>query len=497
MAGTNNPVAKGNPHVTWNYLNLASSPSFNKLLLNLVTPGIYKGLTLSVDAGLNPYVSSGVAFVNTNNSDWENQLGIRVELQAGYAVPGWSSATPYIVLRYFWVSTTQSYPDILCVTSPDATTDVILGKFTTITSTGSLPDLSERMDVRVFADGIHLHTALLSNPTGGTATNLSADQFIFNALTEIFDRLVDLSGVRNDAVLNRHVNWGVKATPTDDFIDNSVIPSTNTDKFSDSTTPGADGASVSLALASGDTASGVFTKLVSAIKKLAGVQNGSVTNRLMNWGKRSNNGDTTINNPERIDTGVIPSANTDAWGKTGSGAPEALENGEALKAAITKIVNAINGLAGVADGSVTSRLVDTSTVNGDLLKIKAATTGVAITSGTKIDAAIQALADAIVAETSARAAQTGDNLTLGKATTGPALASSVTLQAAIQKAFDLIAAETTARGLITWSTLSGAPTKVSAFTNDKNYLTAVPAALAPTTLTLPSTAAGARTIWIA
>src|SRR4030042_51429 len=58
---------------------------------------------------------------------------------------------------------------------------------------------------QVEADVVQLGTDVTNTPTGGTSTSLIAASFVRAALQEIFNRLKDLSGVSNLAVLNRHL----------------------------------------------------------------------------------------------------------------------------------------------------------------------------------------------------------------------------------------------------------------------------------------------------
>ena len=65
---------------------------------------------------------------------------------------------------------------------------------------------------QVDADIVPLGTTVNNNPTGGTTTTLLGSSFVRAALQEIFDRLKDLSGVGNDAVKNRHIDFGTGST---------------------------------------------------------------------------------------------------------------------------------------------------------------------------------------------------------------------------------------------------------------------------------------------
>ena len=79
----------------------------------------------------------------------------------------------------------------------------------------------------VDADILPLGTAVTNSPTGGTSSNLPNTSFARAALQELFDRLIDLSGVENDAIDFRHINWGSGAGQ----IDTDNIPSGTTNKY--------------------------------------------------------------------------------------------------------------------------------------------------------------------------------------------------------------------------------------------------------------------------
>jgi hypothetical protein len=69
----------------------------------------------------------------------------------------------------------------------------------------------------VDADVVPLGQVVASNPTGGTATSLPAASFIRAALVEIFARLKNLSGVQNDAVLERHIGFDLDDVPNSTY----------------------------------------------------------------------------------------------------------------------------------------------------------------------------------------------------------------------------------------------------------------------------------------
>jgi hypothetical protein len=324
--GVINNISKGNPSITHSYEEAAESGLFNKALLGILQLGIYQGCTLSVSAGLNPVLSPGVLFIQTNNGDWANTLGVRVEFQNSYEIAGWSVSTPYVVIRYFWAPETNAYPDILCVAAPSAN-DIIVGKITSISSPSVfILDSTQRMQVSYAADGIDLHTGLTSSPTGGTTTNLSGLTTIWNALNTIFSRLIDMSGVQNGAVDVRLLNTSSGHIDASTFLIDAA--------FAIATNP----------IVATDTIQQAIGKLAAGLNNASGITSGSIGASLLNLGVGAG----------KISSSVIPSSNTDAFGVTATPAAS-LANTDTISGAITKIVSALKNLSGVADGAVLQR----------------------------------------------------------------------------------------------------------------------------------------------
>lgn len=67
-------------------------------------------------------------------------------------------------------------------------------------------DITVVKDYKFACVNILLGTAVASSPAGGTATSLAATAYLSAIITEIFTRLIDLSGVQNSAVLMRHIS---------------------------------------------------------------------------------------------------------------------------------------------------------------------------------------------------------------------------------------------------------------------------------------------------
>lgn len=207
----------GNQILTFDYANEASSLSFNKLLFRLIPAGIYDGWELSLDGGggANDFIiAPGVGFVKTNNAEPQNQLGVRVETQESVTIASTiTEATPYVVARLEWNAIENNYLEFTCVTTPQEN-DIVLGMglFTGGFLDGGTPfDYTERSYVSKDADTLKLGQGLLSEPTGGTSTNLNGDTYTTAALQTVLNRLRDLSGAGNLAVKRRHVDFGTGA----------------------------------------------------------------------------------------------------------------------------------------------------------------------------------------------------------------------------------------------------------------------------------------------
>jgi len=96
---------------------------------------------------------------------------------------------------------------------------------------------------QIDADLIPLGTAIDSEPTGGTNTNLTTLGLVRVALTEVFARLIDLSGVNNDGVKKRHIDFGTGAEQVGitDLPDYDTEISDNTDVAANTTHKGSTG----------------------------------------------------------------------------------------------------------------------------------------------------------------------------------------------------------------------------------------------------------------
>lgn len=334
MAGSLNTTPKGSPSSSFSYLEDATSPKFNKLLLSLLPVGIYSGCTLSVSAGLNPVMSAGVIFLTTNNGDVTNTLGVRDEFSTAYEITGWSPSTPYVVVRHFWANQTNAYPDILCVATPDPIYDVIIGKFTSITSPSVyVLDSSQRMTVSRAADGLLLNSGLTSTPTGGTSTNLPGSATIWTALNILFQRLIDLSGVQNASVGLRHLNLG-----------NAGGQQVNAGSLLVGGTFTLQGTGIITT----DTIEVAIGKLAAAIFNLSGVAPATIGAALLNLGVGAG----------QVNSGILPSTNTDAFGTSSDGTITPLANTDTVAGALTKIVGGLKNLSGVADSTIKNRHIN-------------------------------------------------------------------------------------------------------------------------------------------
>ncbi|MHA1302131.1 MAG: hypothetical protein ACTSPI_00315 [Candidatus Heimdallarchaeaceae archaeon] len=130
----------------------------------------------------------------------------------------------------------------------------------------------------VDADVLPLGTAVTSSPTGGTSTNLANSSFVRAAIQEVFNRLKDLSGVQNGAVVNRHIgNNAVREQELDlgvnaGDVDADVLPLGTAVTSSPTGGTSTNLANTSFVRAALQT---IFNRLIN----LSGVQNNAVLDR--------------------------------------------------------------------------------------------------------------------------------------------------------------------------------------------------------------------------
>lgn len=210
-----NSVDKGTQNITFDFVNPATAQSFNKLMREIMPEGIYyMDGEPSLDVNDDVVVPPLACIIHSDNdpvAEPEKAVAVRAETTESYTVTGVAEATPYIVLRYTWENVQANFMDILAVSTP-APNDLVV---TEVVFVGGVPnslDNTNRDTVTFQADTIDLgQTGVVSTPTGGTSTNISSTSHVTDVFGEIFNRLIDLSGVGNDAVKDRHIDFSSNA----------------------------------------------------------------------------------------------------------------------------------------------------------------------------------------------------------------------------------------------------------------------------------------------
>lgn len=78
-------INQGSQDHIFDFKNVARSVSFNKLLRNVLNPGVYNGLTMSISSGTEIILSSGTAIVNCKFNG-EDNLAIKANFQSSVAL---------------------------------------------------------------------------------------------------------------------------------------------------------------------------------------------------------------------------------------------------------------------------------------------------------------------------------------------------------------------------------------------------------------------------
>jgi len=276
-----NSTDTGTQVITYDYAQSATTEDINKQVYKLIRPGIYDGLSLSIEQAdpAQVRVSTGVCYIEAAN---DVDLGVRVETTTEIVLSDIAPATPYVIIHFEWYNDPDSFAEIKSVAIGSIEDeDLILGigTFSGSTLTGFTLDdgvhprdyVSNNADTLLLGDS----ASVTSSPTGGTATNLSgATADVVEALQEAFNRLIDLSGVNNDGVKNRHVDFGTGATQ----INGGDIP-------------------IATAVTTGGTASNItdttvittaLQSLATALQNMSGADNDSIKERHIDWGVSTN-----------------------------------------------------------------------------------------------------------------------------------------------------------------------------------------------------------------
>lgn len=266
----------GNQSITFRYLQEAVSEDFNELFRDILRPGVYEGGILTKIDDTTVEIEPYTAILYASNKD---DVAIRVRTEEEYAV-SISSAKPYIVLRYQWFNSEVNYVEAISRSSGDIGSEdpsgdlyVILGKaeFTGSVLTGF--DYSERKFISQDADTIFLGEtySVNSQPTGGTISQFNGETTTLTTIiNDIYNRLIDLSGVSNSAVKNRHVD-----KTTANGIHGGNLISGNPVDFEGSS-PGTHSNQTTITF--------ILQSIYNKLKDLSGANNNSVLRRHLNFG---------------------------------------------------------------------------------------------------------------------------------------------------------------------------------------------------------------------
>lgn len=270
----------GNQTITFRYLQDATSFSFNNLLREIMKPGIYEGGLLSIVDDTTVEVAPYTAIVYASNDD---TVAIRVRTSTEYNVAV-SSTEPVLVLTYEWHSQETNYVQAQAmswsqVNSEDPTGElyVVIGEaqFSGTTLTGF--DYSTREQVTKDADTMLLGDtySVNSTPIGGTPSQFTGDAtYLTEVIEDLYNRLIDLSGVGDDAVKNRHVDKTVNTGIHGDNINiGSSVPY-------EGATPGTFNTTTTITT--------TLASIVNQLKDLSGVNDDAVNTRHIDFGTGTN-----------------------------------------------------------------------------------------------------------------------------------------------------------------------------------------------------------------
>lgn len=121
--------------ISVDYSQPATAEEFNKNLFEIVKPGIYSGMEVSVD-GDNLVITKGTAFVKNLDSSSTTELSVGVKFTKNDILTGIGGVTeyvtnlkPYVIIRVNWLNQANYYPDIIGVAYADIkANDVVLCK---------------------------------------------------------------------------------------------------------------------------------------------------------------------------------------------------------------------------------------------------------------------------------------------------------------------------------------------------------------------------------
>jgi hypothetical protein len=346
-----NTVNYGTQDIAFDFGQEATGEEFNKILYNLMRPGIYEGFTLSVVDASTVGITSGTMYIVTDNL--ADPIGVRCETAASFNLTTITETNRNVVARFEWHEIENSYVEFLCVADGSVqANDVQLGRGTF--SGGALIGFAAeyRDYVSQDADTIDLGSGVTSGTVeGGTTINLSGADDVVTALQTIVNRLKNLSGVENDSVKDRHIDWGTGTNQ----VDADLLPA---------------GTSISRGGGLADVNAGtsirsILQTVFTNIADLSGANDDAIKERLIDFGAGLN----------QIDADLIPNGTAitkDISGETNVNWASTKKVRAALSDLVDYISNlatrttAIENLGSGNEGSITALQ---TTVNENLLPI--------------------------------------------------------------------------------------------------------------------------------
>lgn len=137
-------INAGDQFLSFDYRQEARAKIFNRLLKDIVPPGIYSGGTLNRISDVQVSVAPSVNFIHDASGDAQLNLGVRIETQSAQTISfddgtGYCDTTkPYIVFRFVWADDEVNYMGMVRVSfsnNPNETDetkilpdDLIVGK---------------------------------------------------------------------------------------------------------------------------------------------------------------------------------------------------------------------------------------------------------------------------------------------------------------------------------------------------------------------------------
>ena len=192
-----------------------------------------------------------------------------------------------------------------------------------------------------------------SSPTGGTATSLSKETTIKAAVDELFARLRNMSGVQNNAVVNRHIGpLAVRQAEVDLGVDVGDVDADVLPLGSVVASSPTGGTATNLAAASFVRAA--LQEILDRLKNASGIQNLAIVNRHL--------GDNVVRQQELdlgvdvgdVDADVLPLGQIVASNPTG-GTATSLPAASFVRAALVEIFLRLKNLSGVENNAILDR----------------------------------------------------------------------------------------------------------------------------------------------